>query len=120
MADVNGAAGRNGSVVSTLQIGLAAAALGGGLIMSFVSLRADIQSAAERASLAIADTKARIAILESRRESDDRFQGEMRRDLARLIETVTEIRVHLATAKRRGDFPSPLPNGGASNNIGPP
>lgn len=69
--------------------------IGGGAITSYVSLRNDIAVSGERSGKAIADVNARVLVLETRREIDERFQQEARRDLGRLLEAVADLRVQL-------------------------
>lgn len=86
------------------------AMVGGGAITSYVSLRSDIQSASARAAEAAAALNARLVIIETRREVDDRFQVETRRDLGRLLDTVTDIRVQLVGKQdKQGSLTPPLP-----------
>ena len=78
------------------------AMIGGGAITSYMSLRADIAASTERAGKAIGDINARVLVLEARREMDERFQIETRRDLGRLIEAVNDLRVQLVGKQDRG------------------
>ena len=77
--------------------------IGGGAITSYVSLRNDIAASGERAGKAIADVTARVLVLEARREIDERFQHEARRDLGRLLEAVADMRVQLVRKQDRSD-----------------
>ena len=76
--------------------------IGGGAITSYVSLRGDIAVSGERAGKAIADVNARVLVLETRREIDERFQQEARRDLGRLLEAVADLRVQLVRKQDSG------------------
>lgn len=69
--------------------------IGGGALTSYVSLRNDIALSGERSGKAIADVNARVLVLEARREIDERFQQEARRDLGRLLDAVADLRVQL-------------------------
>jgi len=75
--------------------------IGGGAITSYLSLRADIAASGERATKAIADMNARVLVLESRREMDARFQLETRRDLGRLLDAVSDLKVQLVRKQDR-------------------
>jgi hypothetical protein len=74
--------------------------IGGGAITSYVSLRADIASSGERTGKAVADVTA--LVLEARREIDERFQLEARRDFGRLLDAVADVRVQLVGKQDRG------------------
>jgi hypothetical protein len=76
--------------------------IGGGAITSYVSLRNDISASGERSGKAIADMNARVLVLEARREIDERFQQEARRDLERLLEAVSDLRVQLVRKQDSG------------------
>jgi hypothetical protein len=78
------------------------AMIGGGAITSYVSLRAEIGAAAERASKGISDINARVVVLETRREIDERFQTEARRDLGRLLDAVNDLKIQLVSKQDRG------------------
>ncbi len=78
------------------------AMIGGGAITSYVSLRADIAASGERAGKAIADVTARVLVLEARRDIDEHFQLEARRDLGRLLDAVADLRVQLVGKQDRG------------------
>lgn len=78
------------------------AMIGGGAITSYMSLRADIAMSAERAGKAVADMNARVLVLEARREMDERFQLETRRDLARLLDAISDLKVQLVGKQDRG------------------
>ena len=69
--------------------------IGGGALTSYVSLRSDIAVNGERSGKAIADVNARVLVLETRREIDERFQQEARRDLGRLLDAIADLRVQL-------------------------
>ncbi len=89
--------------------------IGGGAITSYVSLRNDIQTAASAASAAMATMNARISVLEARREIDDRFQTETRRDLGRMLDMMTEMRVQLGGKQdRQGALPTMRQSGSAA------
>lgn len=77
------------------------AMIGGGAITSYMSLRADIAASAERAGKAVADMNARVLVLEARREMDERFQLETRRDLARLLDAINDLKVQLVGKQDR-------------------
>lgn len=77
------------------------AMIGGGAITSYMSLRADIAASAERAGKAVADMNARVLVLEARREMDERFQLETRRDLARLLDAISDLKVQLVRKQDR-------------------
>jgi hypothetical protein len=76
--------------------------IGGGAITSYVSLRSDIAASGERSGKAIADMNGRVLVLEARREMDERFQQEARRDLGRLLEAVADLRVQLVRKQDSG------------------
>ncbi|MGD9614242.1 MAG: hypothetical protein AB7H90_11385 [Alphaproteobacteria bacterium] len=76
--------------------------IGGGALTSYVSLRNDIAVSGERSGKAIADMNARVLVLEARREMDERFQQEARRDLGRLLEAVADLRVQLVRKQESG------------------
>ena len=78
--------------------------IGGGAITSYVSLRNDINASGERSGRAIADVSARVLVLEARREIDERFQQEARRDLGRLLEAVADLRVQLVRKQDSGNL----------------
>ena len=69
--------------------------IGGGALTSYVSLQSDIAVNGERSGKAIADVNARVLVLETRREIDERFQQEARRDLGRLLDAIADLRVQL-------------------------
>jgi hypothetical protein len=76
--------------------------IGGGAITSYVSLRNEIAASGERSGKAIADVNARVLVLEARREMDERFQQEARRDLGRLLDAVADLRVQLVRKQDNG------------------
>ena len=78
--------------------------IGGGAITSYVSLRNDITASGERSGKAIADVNARVLVLEARREIDERFQQEARRDLGRLLDAVADLRVQLVRKQDSSSF----------------
>jgi hypothetical protein len=49
---------------------------------------------------------ARVLVLEARREIDERFQQEARRDLGRLLEAVADLRVQLVRKQDSGGTPA--------------
>jgi hypothetical protein len=74
----------------------------------YVALRSDITSAEHRAAERAAGLSARIAILEAQRQNDEKFQNETRRDLTRLIDALSDLRVLIARKQDiRGDVLRP-------------
>ena len=73
--------------------------IGGAAFGSYMSLKSDLQAASEKAFTAISAMDARVGVLEARRELDDRFQTETARNLSRLLDAVSDIRVALGPAR---------------------
>jgi hypothetical protein len=74
----------------------------------YVALRSDITSAEHRAAERAASLAARIAILETQRQADEKFQNDTRRDLNRLIDSLSDLRVLIARKQDiRGDVLRP-------------
>ena len=75
--------------------------VGGGAITSYVSLRADIAEQALRYDRMVAEISTRVAVLESRRRDDERFQSETREQLSKIADGINSLRLDVVNKQDR-------------------
>jgi hypothetical protein len=89
-----------GNIIQAISL---AVFIGGGALTSYIALRTDISAVGERSAREITGVTSRVIILEARREFDERYQTEMRANMVRLLDIVTDLRIQVGGMASKKD-----------------
>jgi hypothetical protein len=88
-----------------VQAGVLVASVAGGVLGGYLGLRADLDRQRADFAVALAGHEARLVsaerLIDERRVADDRFQGEMRAALERVMQAIADLRTELVQKQDR-------------------